>query len=328
MPDPSRLTALITGAASGIALALGRSLLAHSFPSYNLLLVDLSPSRLSAVAAELAAEFGAERVDYVAADVTHYEALAGAFKKARGREGWSGRVDVVGAVAGISEVFSTPDGRDPFLASAVLPADGMAPEKPPSMKVVDVNLQGLLTHAHFRSQPPLPTSLSPSGLKGRLICAGSAASLYAFPNEPLYGAAKHGVLGAVRSLAPELMGEGITINAFAPSIVDTGIGNPTAIAAIRSAGCLTPMETVTRGIVDVLLSWEREGEALTGQIVELVLSHLLIRLPPREANEDAGRCLKMMWPCGREAVEASVGRTREEEMVEWLRGKGVEVARE
>lgn len=31
-----------------------------------------------------------------------------------------------------------------------------------------------------------------SGKRGRILVAGSTASLYAFPNESLYGTAKHG----------------------------------------------------------------------------------------------------------------------------------------
>ncbi|GAA5970403.1 hypothetical protein JCM11641_001698 [Rhodosporidiobolus odoratus] len=348
-PAPqNRLTAVLTGAASGISLALARSLLSLSpstaFPGYNLLLIDLSSTRLTAVCTDLRAQFGEERVDCAVADVTDYEALGRAFKQARenGREGWNGRVDVVGAIAGISQVFTTPDGKDPFLSSARLPDESCA-EAPnvPNLKVIDVNLKGVLNTvhlavAHFRSQVPLASPFCPSSfssssssspslpLRGKIICAGSSASLYPFPNEPLYGASKHGVLGLVRSLAPTLYGEHIMINAIAPSLVETGIGNPAAFDAVREKGCLTPMSTVTKAVTEVLLDWEGEGRGLTGQILELCLSHILLRLPPRVPNDDEQRCLDMIWPW--EEIERSVGGWKGREG--WLKRKGVEIVRE
>ena len=44
-------------------------------------------------------------------------------------------------------------------------------------------------------------------------------SFYPFPNDPLYGAAKQGVLGAVRAVGPRVLKEGITVNCFGPSVV-------------------------------------------------------------------------------------------------------------
>ncbi|GAA5915451.1 hypothetical protein JCM6882_007896 [Rhodosporidiobolus microsporus] len=343
------LTAIITGGASGIGLALARTLLAQSpFPSsssspsltptYNLLLIDLSPTRLSTVAAELGAEYGAGRVRWHAADVTDYAALGEGFRKARergeGEEKWNGRVDVVCAIAGISQVFNTPDGKDPFLASARLPSststDGDAqPAKAPSYAVIEVNLKGVLNTvhlaiAHFRAQPPDPLT----SLRGRLVCAGSSASIYPFPNESLYGTAKHGVLGMIRSLAPTLLPEGITINGIAPSIVQTGIGNAEALAAIRDAGCMTPMATVTDAVRDVLLSREEAGRKVTGQLLELCLSHVLLRVPPVPANAAELKCLELMWPWAE--IEASVGAAGREggSVRRWVEGKGVKVVRE
>ncbi|GAA5852047.1 hypothetical protein JCM8547_000141 [Rhodosporidiobolus lusitaniae] len=324
--DQQPLVALISGAASGIGLAIARSLLAHTASTYNVLLVDLSPARLETVASELGAEYGEGRVDWAAADVTDYEKLGEAFKKAKGREGWTGRVDVVCGIAGITQVFDTPDGKDPFLASARLDEGTGEVGKQPNYMVIEVNLEGILNTvhlavAHFRSN-----AANALGTRGRLVLAGSSASLYPFPNESLYGTAKHGVLGVIRSLAPELQKEGITINGIAPSIVETGIGNPTALQAIREKGGLTPMETVTKGVVEVLLSREEVGRELTGQILELCLSHILIRVPPKPANADVLKCLEMMWPWGE--IEGSVGGVKKAEVKKWLEGKGVEVVQE
>lgn len=62
------------------------------------------------------------------------------------------------------------------------------------------------------------------GAGGRLIAVASTASLMGGGNIAAYSAAKHGVLGLVRSLAIEVAREGITCNAVCPGFVDTDMG--------------------------------------------------------------------------------------------------------
>ncbi len=59
---------------------------------------------------------------------------------------------------------------------------------------------------------------------GRLIAIASVASLKGGGNIAAYAAAKHGVLGLVRSLAVEVARSGITCNAVCPGFVDTEMG--------------------------------------------------------------------------------------------------------
>jgi NAD(P)-dependent dehydrogenase (short-subunit alcohol dehydrogenase family) len=79
-----------------------------------------------------------------------------------------------------------------------------------------VNLTG--TFLVFRA------ALQGMGPGGRLIAMASTASLKGGATVPAYTAAKHGVLGLVRSVALDVAGRGITCNAVCPGFVDTDMG--------------------------------------------------------------------------------------------------------
>lgn len=66
---------------------------------------------------------------------------------------------------------------------------------------------------------------------GRLIAIASTASLQGGKNIAAYSAAKHGVLGLVRSLAKEIAKDGLTCNAICPGFVDTDMAEA-AIAGV------------------------------------------------------------------------------------------------
>jgi 3-hydroxybutyrate dehydrogenase len=88
-----------------------------------------------------------------------------------------------------------------------------------------VNLTG--TFLVFRE------ALRGMGAGGRLIAMASTASLKGGATVPAYTAAKHGVLGLVRSVALDVAGRGITCNAVCPGFVDTDMGQA-AVDAVQA----------------------------------------------------------------------------------------------
>ena len=68
---------------------------------------------------------------------------------------------------------------------------------------------------------------------GRVIGVSSIAGLRGLPGAGAYAASKHGLIGLIRSLSEDYLGQPYTFNALCPGYVDTPIvtRNQTAIAA-------------------------------------------------------------------------------------------------
>ncbi|RAG81480.1 3-hydroxyacyl-CoA dehydrogenase [Streptacidiphilus pinicola] len=112
---------------------------------------------------------------------------------------------------------------------------------------------------------------------GRIVVVASVAAKVGAPYVAAYTAAKHGVLGLVRSAAAELAGSGVTVNAVCPGYVDTPMTDATVGAIAARTGrsedearaALVRMQPIGRlvrpqevaAVVRLLL----ENEALSGQ---------------------------------------------------------------
>ncbi len=123
-------------------------------------------------------------------------------------------------------------------------------------RAVGVNLDGVVYGA-MSAVPKMDRG-------GALVATASLAGLVPYPGDPVYGLTKHAVVGFVRSMADQLTGRGITINAVCPGFVDTPILGPFG-EEFRAAGFpLLDASEVAESVVQIVISG-RTGEIFVCQ---------------------------------------------------------------
>jgi NAD(P)-dependent dehydrogenase (short-subunit alcohol dehydrogenase family) len=120
--------------------------------------------------------------------------------------------------------------------------------------VVDVNLTG----AFLTSKAAIP-QLREAG-NGSLILVSSVSGLTASAGFGAYNASKHGVIGLMRTLANELGGDGITVNAVCPGWVRTPMLHASIEDASADAGDLS--EFTDMSLIERLVEPEEVTEAI------------------------------------------------------------------
>jgi NAD(P)-dependent dehydrogenase (short-subunit alcohol dehydrogenase family) len=124
---------------------------------------------------------------------------------------------------------------------------------------------------------------------GRIVCTASLAGLTAMPDDPIYAATKHAVVGFVRSVSPSLADRDISINAVCPGIADTPMVTGAARERLEEAGF--PLLTAAE-VADAVWVALTSGETGHAWVVQPGRPPLDFRFPtvpgPRRDEEPVG----------------------------------------
>jgi NAD(P)-dependent dehydrogenase (short-subunit alcohol dehydrogenase family) len=141
----------------------------------------------------------------------------------------------VGDQAAVDAAIAEAAARQPI---DILVANAGAAESAPFVKsdaalfrrMMDINFMGVVHSA----QAVLPSMKARA--HGRIVAVASTAGLKGYAYVSAYAAAKHAVVGLVRSLALELAATGVTVNAVCPGFTDTALLEASIDTIMRKTG--------------------------------------------------------------------------------------------
>jgi len=182
---------VVTGGAGVIGAAACRAIAAEGG---KVVVADVDPQRAQAVADSIVAD-GAAAVS-VAVDVTNRDQVRAMIRTA---------VDAFGE---LNVIFNNPGMNRP--------RDFMDVDEENFDSIVRVNTWGVILCTQEAARQMIA-----QGRGGKIVNTGSIASRQGFWDFVPYCVAKFGTLAITQATARGLIGHGITVNAFAPGVVDT-----------------------------------------------------------------------------------------------------------
>ncbi len=233
------MSAVITGGASGIGLAVARRILAEGG---QITLWDLDPARLGAAISKVGAQSRAR--------IRRRHERRGCRARRRGRECDHGR----------HRRARLQRGRGGENAPVI---DYPIAEW---KRVFDINVNGLFYCNRFVAR------LMKARGYGRIVNISSIAGKEGNPNASAYSASKAAVIGLTKSLGKELAKDGVTVNAVTPATVETPMLEQVSSAHIAYMRSKIPMERF--GTVEEaasLICWLASAECSfsTGAVFDL-----------------------------------------------------------
>ncbi|KAK1817962.1 hypothetical protein LTR12_007596 [Friedmanniomyces endolithicus] len=228
---PSSQSAIITGGASGMGLAVAKALASRG--GWKLHLLDLRPP-LEDV----------ENATFHKTNVLDYDSLASTFQK----------------------VFDS-NGRELSNGFHSTKHTQRASPPPPDQTVIDINLKAVINTSwlaqHYFRQ-------STQSENKNLVMTASVGGFYRCQVSPSYCASKHGVVGLMRSIAPFYYQDktiNARVNAICPGTVKTNLLDAAAWATF-SDDVFVPIEKIADTVLMLIDGHDVGGTGLDGKSLE------------------------------------------------------------
>ncbi|KAF4113498.1 15-hydroxyprostaglandin dehydrogenase [NAD(+)]-like [Onychostoma macrolepis] len=188
--DLKNKVAVVTGGAQGLGRAFVKILLKKGS---NVAFIDVNEQLGKELKAALAEEYGPDRVEFYAVDVSSKQEFIGAFQKIVDR---FGHIDIMYNNAGVVDENDWE-------------------------KTIAINMSGLVRGTYLALQYMKDNPES----KGAIINISSTAGLWFVPTAPIYTATKYAVVGFSRAIAAVAMQSnlGLRINTLCPGAVKTNL---------------------------------------------------------------------------------------------------------